>query len=341
MDKDNSAKLVQQAQEAVDYSDLRLASESSAQIKKILAEGTLEASQKDVFDDLLVMLKYVRILAISDAEFYDLIQNHLLASYIIPDFDTVEAIGNRFTLYDFLDDKAEFLKAILEALQKNQEEIGKGLIVLNNTELSPTISNWIKMYDLSPSKSALRNQLDAVSFLNKLNPKIKLTETDKQMLLETLKIYNGTKNWIAEYDSLPVAGDNEEFTQEDLLKMMEGEPREVAKTLNLPKANSIDGVSITKPLNAANVPTQPLPVASASLPKIQETGEQENTMQKTLQEIERAKPNPEVVGRLDELLKKAKPVQVEPIKSEVNSQAQNPQIDIDAKLEELKKRVGK
>ena len=179
---------------------------------------------------------------------------------------------------------------------------------------------------------------------NKAN---KLDSPQKTFLVKLLHLYDEIQNWLTVYRALPEVTDENELAKDfDIYRQIPGMRDELAELDQAnpspaSRANSIDGVRVAKPVISQVAPA-PLPVSRVSLPKIQETGESEpNAMQKTLQEIERAKANPEIVGRLDELLKKAKPVQVEPTKPQANPQPQNPQIDIDAKLEELKKRVGK
>lgn len=328
LDKKQIDSLATQVDEAVRYGDLKAATELHSLIRKALSEQGQSDELKKVLNHYLVALKWIRFLAISEEELLALVTNNLSDSYGIPEFDLIQKFGDRFSLITFPEDQAEFLEKVLKALEGNVEIIGKTALNLGNKQIKQTIGGWIALYNSVPAKNALRSQLDVVEFISKNGNG--LSEIEKLILNEVLRLYNGTKNWLINYNNLPEPKEDDEIPDSVLLDLMYG-PDESAQQ-SKPNAISPSGIS----RNIDGVKTQ-------QAPKIQtkQFVEEKTITEKPANELVQsaAEVDSGTAERLSQLLQQ----KVKPISPEINPKpVENnlPQNDIDKKLDELKKRLS-
>lgn len=356
LDKTQLENLARDVDEAVRFGMLGEASTLSAQIKNTLKAGGLNEELEKVLKHYLVELSFVRFLAISESEFLSLLSHNISDSYGIPDFDLIQKFGDRFSLITFPDEQVEFLQKVISALESNDEVMGKKPLVINSTEVKPTMGNWIALYKLFPAKKAQRSQLDVVEFLSKNGEG--LSEVEKLVLNESLKLYNGSRNWVINYNNLPEAGENDDIPEELIMDMLYGSEDEEAKPSVVPSRTvSVDGLKAQQPRSVQQqvqqsqrpqparppqqIAPQPKPQPQPVVPVPQAPSSQTEeppTTDEIVENIKRQEANPETVSRLQELLHKAP--QTTPSPTPEKQSVPDPQISIDAKLSELKKRIN-
>jgi len=302
--------------DAVRHNQLSDASKLSAQIKSALKQNPdLQAAA--TLSRYLHELQFIRFLAISESELSSLFSHHLHVAYEIPDYDFIQHFGDRFAISGFPVQQAEFLQQAITALESNDELLGNKTLAINNEEQKQTIGNWISKYNDTSFKERLRGQLQSIEFIEKNGNS--LSDDDKYMLNQILKIYNGSKNWLAEYNSLPEATENDDIPDSVLLDMLYGPEEGLAPAVRQGDPRNFDGV---KPAQAQK---------DTSTVSNSKEAQQEPAVS-----IADNKVNPQNASRLQELLHKNTPV-----KSENDSTPQVSADAIEAKLEELKNRVNK
>lgn len=330
LDKTQINSLATKVDEAVRYGDLKMATELSSLIQKSLSEEGQSDEFKRALGRYLVELKFIRFLGISDEDLLNLLTNNLSESFGIPEFDLIQKFGDRFSLITFPEDQAEFLEKVLKALEGNTEIIGKSSLKLGTKQIKQTIGGWIELYNSTPAKNPLRSQLDVVEFISKNGNS--LSEMEKLILNEVLKLYNGTKNWLINYNNLPEPKEDDEIPDDVLLDLMYG-PDESAKPSQAAKVNApvinrnIDGV---KSQQAPQIQTKQLRVDGKPTdhpPKelVQSAAEVDSSTAERLSQLlqQKVKPSAPASG----LVKKQSVEEVS-------------QDDIDSKLDELKKRLS-
>ncbi len=311
LDQTQINTLAAEVDEAVRFNILSKASELSGKIKNTLKGGGLNAELSKALNHYLVELKFVRFLAVSEDELVELLTHHILDCYSIPDFELVQRFGDRFSLLTFPDDQAEFLRKSVLAFEANDELLGQKPITINGKQVSQTIGNWIAYYNSIPAKQLLRGPLEAIGFVQKNAND--LSDEEKIILNDLLKLYNGSKNWLNKYDNTPEIGEDEDIPDNVILDLLYG-PEENPQPRNQTAQSvprSIDGVKKTPQAQPQQVKQEP---------KIS---------------AEQAPVNPETAGRLQELLKKNLS------SSTATPQSNDAPTEIEQKLAELKKRVSK
>ena len=322
LDQEQLNTLAAEVDEAVRFNILSKASELSSKIRNTLKSGGLSAELMKVLSHYLVELKFVRLLGIAESELFDLLTHNISACYEIPDYDLVEKFGDRFSLITFPEDQAEFLKKTISALESSDELVGDKPLTIGAKQAKQTLGNWISAYNLVPSSQPLRGPLEAINFVQKTGNG--LTDDQKLMLNDVLKIYNGAKNWVYKYDSMPELGEDEDIPEDVVLDMLYG-PDESAQEKVPPSsvsARNIDGVkqSVSSPQQQVARPTS----------SVQATPENSEGQKLSAKQPE---VDPQTASRLQELLHKnviSQPPIVKPLPSD----------SIEAKLAELKKRVS-
>lgn len=314
LDQTQINTIASEVDEAVRYSQLSKASQLSGQIKETLKQGGLSDDLIQALNRYLYELQFVRFLAISEAELFTLFAHHLTLAYEIPDYDLVQKFGDRFALAGFPDQQAEFLGKILQALEQNDEFMGQTPLKSKNGELKPTLGNWIKLYNETPFTNRQRGPLEAIQFIEKNGAG--LSDVEKLMLTEIFKIYNGSKNWLTEYNALPEATESDEIPDSVLLDILYGPQERTVSTAQSNKPRSMDGVkSAQSPVSATSV------INSPEAKKLNSTG---------LADLE---VNPQNASRIQELLYKKSVTEPSKVAPSVSPEA------IEAKLAELKSRI--
>ncbi len=322
-------KLHQQIDDVLKYGDVREANNLSSAIKKAIKEPGLDPVIVKDLNQYLVFLNWLRILSISDETLFGLLKNNILDAYTIPEYDLQEKMKDRFDLFDFPDDASEFLERVTATLEQNTEILGEKPIPLNGQQVPATIGNWVKLYNTAATRSGQRSEFDTVQFMQK--NATTLTENQKLILLEVLKIYDSGKRWLQRYNQLPQAKDNAEIPENVVLDLLYGaEEQSTQQTGAAPvpavRPASVDGLKSQTPVSAvAPAAAAPTPAASIASPAPMESED-------IVQKIKRDQVNPETASRLQALLHKAP-------QSQPQSQPQSTP-DIDTKLEELKKRIN-
>jgi hypothetical protein len=323
LDQEQLKTLAGEVDEAVRFKVLSQASELSSKIKATLKSGGLDAELIKVLNHYLVELKFIRLLAISSDELFELLTHNIAACYEIPEYDFVEKFGDRFSLITFPEDQAEFLKKTISALESSDELVGDKPLTIGGKQSKQTLGNWISAYNAVPSSQPLRGPLEAINFVQKTGNH--LSDDQKLMLNDVLKIYNGAKNWVYKYESLPELGEDEDIPEDAVLDMLYG-PDESAQEKVSPSpvsARNIDGVKQSAPVPQQQVarPAQP----------VQATPENSEGQRLSAKQPE---VDSQTASRLQELLHKNLSAN-----APVNKPAPAPDA-IEAKLAELKKRVS-
>lgn len=309
---------------------------------------SLDQKSDTRIDQLLDVIDFARLIAVSDERCLELLHSHLVLLLNVPEFDLLEKFQTRVGLIGDEDEKADFINLALVNLKGNQE-----VLSTNATKgQASTISQWIALYESVPAKNINKTDLDEVTFIN--NHKSELPLNQQVLLLEILKIYDLMVGWINAYNNLPEITSEEEYEKTyDINKETPGIKEELAQAQNasnvvknsvlaktvLPMAQPKPQVADISKIVENKVQNSPV-IRMPSLPA--QLNETDTVQGNIIRDINKAKVNPDAASRVEALLKKniASVPHVQEPKPEIVPQEIAP-VSIDEKLEELKKRMNR
>lgn len=198
------------AEEALTYLDVKIATELELVIEKLLVKSGLDKNTLEWLKMVTVQLKFVRFTALSEAELETLLLENLTACYDIPDFNLKERIGKRLIFLGEIEAQMGFIEKLIKIFSQSKSRLGKQSIIAEEKIYDQTIGNWIKIYLNQPAKSAQRTNLEEWAFVQQ-NPAAKyLTQEEKNILLDILRIFDSLRNRISNYQALPESNDENE-----------------------------------------------------------------------------------------------------------------------------------
>ncbi|MFA6534263.1 MAG: hypothetical protein WCT37_03760 [Patescibacteria group bacterium] len=86
-----------------------------------------------------------------------------------------------------------FLANLIKNFRENQEKIGQVKLTINNIEAEPTVSNWLKSYELFFESGREHNALGRVSYLGNSPQVRQLNPAEKGILTALLEFYDELK----------------------------------------------------------------------------------------------------------------------------------------------------
>ncbi|MCX6798200.1 MAG: hypothetical protein NTX66_03260 [Candidatus Falkowbacteria bacterium] len=133
------------------------------------------------------------------ALFKEDIKNVLTAK---PESTEIIAIYNE-SLIDLIKEDNNFRRELETALYHNQEIITPGKITLNDSEVSPTISNWLKDFISENSSEVFSNVVLVKYITNNRNVK-KLKESERELIKKLLKLYRNLVFFPESMENVPL-----------------------------------------------------------------------------------------------------------------------------------------
>ncbi len=225
-----------------------------------------------------------------------------------------------YSVEEFWDD-GTWSKPYIEALLNNQETLGKESLVLNNASVPPTVGNWLRDFvtTLPQQFETAVGVYDQVHYLNASPLVTKLTDNDKSLLSNILRLYS----WLTD----PVVNE------------AELQAYEAAKAAALDQSLGISSTLPQGPLNipvavlgkSTEVPLEPQWSEPSQFAPSQTNGKSAPTI--NMQDILNRRGQGGGI-----VYDNGTNVKVEEIGQRLEAERQQKQSDIDKKLEDLKKR---
>ena len=160
-------------------------------IKLLVRQNKLRASSE--VSDAITEFEARFFENLPNDEWVQILQENLL-EFLSKNYDIAALLQGFYTSH-FNGKKKEFIISLLQALEKNREVLGQQPLVLEGKKLSPQVQYWIKDYiGFIPRIGSDRSTFDEVKYL-KGSPNVsKLSITEKNSLLQILKIYSWLLN---------------------------------------------------------------------------------------------------------------------------------------------------
>lgn len=199
----------QKITEAIQYQDTHDAVAILAYFKKHPDEQLDPAVQ--------LQLEYIRLNSLNTAQVIHLLSTSVLAAYSIPDFLLSEKIETYSELIEDINEEIEFYEKLIKLLDSHPEALGTAKIKVNGATVEPTIGNWLKDYLSSPGDNGARNALTEVKYFS-TSPNVKLVPENFQAVIKDLiKLYDSVQERLIEWNSIP-----EPKTEDETKKLLEG-----------------------------------------------------------------------------------------------------------------------
>ncbi|HMQ01584.1 MAG TPA: hypothetical protein PKD79_00730 [Candidatus Doudnabacteria bacterium] len=148
-------------------------------------------------------LSYVRFNSLSVSAAAELMKESLLAAYQIPGYVLSDWFKEYINQYEYLPEAMELCKQASQIISNNQELLGNQPLLLDGAKVPPTISSWLKHYALGVSTADSSNPLELMRYFN-TNPDLRvLTEGQKTILKDLIKLNNFCQQVVVLWESLP------------------------------------------------------------------------------------------------------------------------------------------
>jgi len=186
-------------------------------------ESSLDETTKGKLVFLLHRFQWIVFSNLGDETCLELVENFLQIPFEFSEYSLTEQIAKKITQIGLEENQISFMDKMIESLEKSNMKLGNKNITVEGKQVEPTIGNFLKDFASMPTKSTLKTNLDEVKFTTYSKNFGLLSENDKRKLLEIIKIYNSIKNNIIKYKSLPVTtNEAEAFKDFNLYKWLPG-----------------------------------------------------------------------------------------------------------------------
>jgi hypothetical protein len=336
--------------DAVNHNDVKSASLAVGIIKKGLKENPKEYEH---FSDAMLQLQFVRLHAIGEEAVMDLLANHLMVAFDVPNYDFKEKIDLAIENIETEVERMEFVLSLEKIFKENKATIGKNMLTISGAQVQPTLQNWIADYLTVHGQTSERTGYETAEYLSKSPNAKQLSEAERFDLLDILTIYNNLYNsayQIKSAQSLPPSPEslNELQLVPSLLDeetASEGTPKD-ASVLSAIKKNVSNKQGIIKedPL-AAKTEVVEQPKRNLDFDIAKPVMDEDTSVHAGIHLSSPDVGNAEMKNRVQEILKqRLKPVPPSaadaPLKASPTKVEDTHQAEIDKKLEELKKRLN-
>ncbi len=148
--------------------------------------------------DTQLKLSYIRITSLSVNQIKQLMSSSVLTAYDLPDYSLSQRIED--TAEQFFDSlrEIELYRSIIPILESNEETFGLTNIELNGVKVPATISNWLKDY----SAANQHDPLYQMKYINSSANSKQLSEEDRKVLMDIIKLYDKAVSMVAMYDAI-------------------------------------------------------------------------------------------------------------------------------------------
>lgn len=227
-------------------------------------------------------LSYVRMNSLSPEQLLALMHESILAAYALPNFDLDFRIKDYLEQIDNVGEEIQFTQGLLKVIDTSDEVLGAQNITLKNNLVKPTIGNWIEDYVSFPSSAPEKDALTELEYMNK-SPNVKvLSEPEKNILKNIIKLYDHAVDTVALYNSIEVPKTERELYKDyDLYKLIPGLEDDLAEEAEFKRTgirpaplnlSAVDGIQDAIPAPTAQPITQtfppPVPQSSQIIPPV-------------------------------------------------------------------------
>ncbi len=196
-------ELSQSTDLAVNYNDIQQANRVIVALEDNLANQQDKViANPDFYEGyrkMWVKCQFIALASISDEDFFDLIKENLLEGLALPEYDLVEKVETRISFISIDDDKANFVQQLITILENNTALLGTEKITTNGIVRDPTLQYWLADYKNYPVQTAVRTDIEEVSYITKSPNASKLSIPQRNQLLEVLSLYDELQVFLKAY----------------------------------------------------------------------------------------------------------------------------------------------
>jgi hypothetical protein len=233
-------------------------------------------------------LRYVRMNSLTVEQLLKLMSESILTAYAIPDFDLDFRLKDYLEQIDNVAEEIKFYNGLLKVLDVSEEVLGKDNITLKGIAVKPTIGNWLDDFSSFPTGDHQKDALAEIEYLNKSSNIKTLTEPDRNILKNIIKMFDHAVQAIALYNSVEVPkSEHELYKDYDLYKLIPGLEGEEAESVTgnedatesqsdiAPQPQEVPAPQSTVPEQSAPIPSPapPTPIIPTSTPEQRRTVE--------------------------------------------------------------------
>ncbi len=226
---------------------------------------------------VLLQLRYVRMNSLSVEQLLELMHESILAAYSIPDFDLDFRIKDYLEQLDNVGEEVKFSQGLLKVLDSSEEVLGSKNISIKNNPVKPTIGNWLEDFSSFPSGGREKDALAEIEYLNKSASVKVLSEQERGILKNIIKLYDHAVQNVALWNTIEVPKSQAELYKDyDLYKLIPGleddleeeaqfkrnggKVQQVAPEIeDIESESNIDQLSVEEPQQLAQSTPQPKP----------------------------------------------------------------------------------
>ncbi|MFH1822698.1 MAG: hypothetical protein ABH830_03280 [Patescibacteria group bacterium] len=158
---------------------------------------------------LIAKLKFILFNSLNEEEILDIFSKYLSVGIKMAYIDLVETLKMRISLIP-INKRDELKEKIKKVILNNEEEITKKSIIDNQTNIKPTISAWLKLYNKELGAGFINNLVQNKFYIS--NPNfISLSDLEKLELKELYNIYEYIKR-----SSLTIEGNEDDIVITDI-----------------------------------------------------------------------------------------------------------------------------
>lgn len=164
-------------------------------LPRILAkhDPSLEKEDPDFWRAYRNIIKSAKILAVQflpTEDILEIFRTDLVEAVSLDFPDFYEKVETKFLTFMFLEERDEFKKKLIKAMEENEERIGNIKIIINERESQSTVQNWLKDFRLNLG-DRINNNLEVLNYLNtSRNLKLFKEEKDKIIVAKIFDIYS-------------------------------------------------------------------------------------------------------------------------------------------------------
>lgn len=183
--------------------DVFFTQDSSAAIKLIQALKA-KGSLSDFENTAFYQLQYIRIASLSIDDLVELLTKKFSVAYSVPDYDLAEKIKWYVGQIELITNQVDCCVKVISLLESHKAYIGQSKISVKDRQVDPTIANWILDYTSWPSKEETKTAFDEVEYINKSVNVSLLSQLEKDVLKNILKLYDYCVKFVNDWNSIPV-----------------------------------------------------------------------------------------------------------------------------------------
>ena len=162
---------------------------------------------KELLESMRAQLELVCLPNLDDDRCLDILRENFILALTMPGYDLEEKLSQKIIFKELDDLEIEFAEKLLKVLTENEGKIGNSDLTMGGRTLPPSLKNWFLDYFNFPARSIFRTNLEEVEYMNKSKNVGLLDKTNREVLLEAIKLRDTIFNLVQKYKSLPETDD--------------------------------------------------------------------------------------------------------------------------------------